>query len=442
MNYRRGVYVFLTVVTTLTLAVRLISAAQQGMPDDGASHPPPATGPYMYNGFVSGPGYVDPALGGAVTRVTSDHRPDDIYSHNKVWNADGTRYLHLDQIISVSTGLVEFTGIPYGAYSYDRGFDPVDPNTLYYQQGPNLHKITLGGGSWTDSIDFTAPNGATLLSLGGESDWMDANGRYMLVRYGAEPSVYLYDRQNMAAGPFANPINAAPYIGTGHHIGITSDGLYLVGGGPSLQSSTQCATGDGWGSDASFSWRISRRSRSVASKPIEYWTLSGAHMDYLSASDGRDYAAVSDYWTPDIWLADITNNALGKCASQQHSMPHNKRILAGLSWNDARHISAVARGPLRDYAFVSTEDVTDTFNTGGNDGNGMITPWRVYRQEIVAINVLTGQIWRVAQHRSRSIASNYAYQPKVSVSWGGEYVGWASNYNQQGVVDVFAVPLN
>src|SRR5262249_16771473 len=195
MNYRRGVYVFLTVLSSLTLAVRLISAAQQGMPDDGASHPPPATGPYMYNGFVSGSGYVDPSLGGAVGRVTSDHRPDDIYSHNKVWNADGTRYLHLDQIIDVSTGLVEYTRIPLGAYSYAGGFDPVDPDALYYQQGPNLRKITLSGGSWTDSIYFTAPNGATLLSLGGESDWVDANGRYMLVRYGAEPSVYLYNRQ-------------------------------------------------------------------------------------------------------------------------------------------------------------------------------------------------------------------------------------------------------
>jgi hypothetical protein len=443
MKDRRGVFVFLTVLTTLTLAVRLLSAAQQsGMPDDGASHPPPALGPFMYNGFVSGPAYVDPSLGGTVGRVTSDHRPDDIYSHNKVWNADGTLYLHLDQIINVGTGLVEYVGIPLGAYSYDRGFDPVDPNALYYQQGPNLHKIRLSGGTWTDSIDFTAPNGATLLSLGGESDWLDASGRYMVIRYGAEPSVYLYDRQNMAAGPYANPINGAPYIGTGHHIGITPDGLYLVGGGTSLQSTKQCATGDGWGSEASFSWRVAHNRRTVARSALEYWTLSGAHMDYVSASDGQDYAVVNDYWTPNVWLADITNNALGKCASQQHSLPNNKLLLSGLSWNDSRHISAVARGPLRDFAFVSTEDVTDTFNSGGDDGNGMISPWRVYRQEIIAINVLTGQIWRVAQHRSRSIASDYAYQPRVSVSWGGEYVGWASNFDQPGIVDVFAVHFN
>jgi hypothetical protein len=113
-----------------------------------------------------------------------------------------------------------------------------------------------------------------------------------------------------------------------------------------------------------------------------------------------------------------------------------------LSWNDARHTTAVSRGPLQNFAFVSSEDVTDTFNSGGNDGNGFITPWRVYKQEIIAINVLTGQIWRVAQHRSRSITAAYAYEPRLSVSWGGEYIGWASNFNQPGIVDVFAVRFN
>jgi hypothetical protein len=114
-----------------------------------------------------------------------------------------------------------------------------------------------------------------------------------------------------------------------------------------------------------------------------------------------------------------------------------------LGWNDARHTTAVSRGPLQDFAFVSSEDVTDLFNSGGNDGNGYITPWRVYKQEIIAINVLTGQIWRVAHHRSRSITQAYAYQPRLSVSWGGEYIGWASNFNQQSAgVDVYAVRFN
>jgi hypothetical protein len=431
----------LMICATVVFAFGLSEAiAQVGLADDGASHPPPATGTYSYNSFIPGAGYVDPALGTTVLRVTSDHRPDDIYSHNKMWNANGTRYLHLDQIINVATGLVEFTGIPLGTYSFDRGFDPIDPNVLYYPQGASLHKITLQTGTWTDTIYFTSPAGTPLLSLGGEGDWLDAGGRFMVVRYGPEPSVHLFDRRHLKQAPYANPINGSLYIDTGHSISITPDGQYLVGGGASLASQAQCATGNGWGNDAGFSWHINRN-RSVDAQPTEFWTLSGSHMDFLSASDGRNYAIVSDYWTPDIWLADITNNALGKCADLQHSLPRNKRLLP-LSWNDARHTTAVSRGPLQNFAFVSSEDVTDTFNSGGNDGNGFITPWRVYKQEIIAINVLTGQIWRVAQHRSRSITAAYAYEPRLSVSWGGEYIGWASNFNQPGIVDVFAVRFN
>jgi hypothetical protein len=431
-----------TIVTVFWLALGTMSlSAQVGLPDDGASHPPPATGPYAYNSFIPGGGYTDPVFGTAVQRVTSDHRPDDIYSHKKVWNADGTRYLHLDQIINVATGLVEFTGIPLGMYSFDRGFDPVDPDVLYYQLNADLHQITLGSGTWTDSIYFTAPGGATLRPLGGEGDWLDASGRYMVIRYGPEPSVYLYDRQQTELGPFSNPIDGSLYIDIGYSIRITPDGRYLVGGGRSLPSPTHCAPGNGWGSDAGFSWRIDSDGHTVDAQPTEFWSLSGSHMDFVAASDGGDYAVVNDYWTPNVWLADITNNALHKCADQQHNMQNNKRLLR-LGWNDARHITAVARGPLQDYAFVAAEDVTDTFNSGGDLGDGYISPWRVYKQEIIAINVLTGQILRVAHHRSRSVASNYAYQPRVSVSWGGEYVGWASNFNQPGIVDVFAVQFN
>jgi hypothetical protein len=131
MKIHRGLYVCLALLLPLTLAIRLLYAGSPiGLLNDGASHPPPASGPYSYNGFVPGAAYVDPVFGTTVRRVTSDHRPDDIYSQNKLWNADGTRYLHLDQIINVATGLLEYTGIPYGAYTYDRGFDPVDPNVL------------------------------------------------------------------------------------------------------------------------------------------------------------------------------------------------------------------------------------------------------------------------------------------------------------------------
>jgi hypothetical protein len=421
------------------------ASAQVGMVDDGQSHPPPATGSRAYNSFVPGASYVDPVFGTTVRRVTSDNSPDDIYSHNKMWSADGKWYLHLSNIINVTTGSVEYTGIPLGMYSFDRGFDPIDPNVLYYQWGADLRKIALqAGGAWTDSSYFTAPGGATLGQLGGTVDWLDANGRYMVIRYGAEPSVYLYDRKNMAAGPYANPINGALYIDSGSFIGVTPDGKYLVGWG----SSGPPAGPGGVSAEAGYSWQIDHANRSIAAAPTQFWSLAGDHADFLSASDGRTYAIVGDYSTPDVWLADITNNAAGKTEAEQHALPNNRRLLSGLAWDDARHVAAVARGPLRDWGFVATEDThefvdpVDTFNSGAADVNGNITPWRAYRQEIIAINVLTGEIRRVAHHRSRSVTAAYVYMPRVSVSWGGEYVGWASNFNQNGIVDTYAVQFS
>ena len=88
---------------------------------------------------------------------------------------------------------------------------------------------------------------------------------------------------------------------------------------------------------------------------------------------------------------------------------------------------------------MSTEDATDTFNSGTADAAGNITPWHAYRQEVVAVNIVTGEVRRLAHHRSRSLDDAYVYQPRVSTSWGGRYVGFASNFNEPGGVDVYAV---
>src|SRR5438128_1188604 len=86
---------------TLAIALGMTDAqAQVGMVDDGLNHPPPATGGFAYNSFVPAntpaATYVDPVFNTTVQRITSgsDHRPDDMYGHNGIWNADGTRFLH------------------------------------------------------------------------------------------------------------------------------------------------------------------------------------------------------------------------------------------------------------------------------------------------------------------------------------------------------------
>ena len=109
-------------------------------------------------------------------------------------------------------------------------------------------------------------------------------------------------------------------------------------------------------------------------------------------------------------------------------------------------MSAVAAGPLRDWVFYATEDRDDTFDGGTGDNTGRITPWHAYRQEIMAINVMTGEIRRLAHHRSR-LDDDYYSQPHVSASWKGAVVGFSSNFNQPGtqgeppVTDVYAIPF-
>ena len=385
------------------------------------STPPPALGSLAYNGFAlpltPGASYVDPVFGTTVRRLTTDHGLDDIYAKNMWWNADETRYLHRTygspagdhwDVIDVATGTVTHTGIPFGASSGAGGFDPADPNALYYYSGSTIHKVTLNAaGTWTDGVYWTAPGGASIKSLGGTLNWFDASGRYMLVRYGAEPSVYLYDRQNLAAGPYANPIDGTNYIDTGSYIGLSPDGQLLVG------YDSRPGVGIG-GMGQGVSWTLDHPNRAIAPAPTIFWSLCGDHGSVLSASDGRTYMVIQDcYGQAGLWRADVTNNAAGLTEAQQQALPNNKRLLAFPTWSDFGHVSTVARGAFRDWAFLSSEDTTDTFNSGTADAMGLITPWHAYRQEIIALNVITGEIQRLAHHRSRSLGSYYYSQPRL-----------------------------
>jgi hypothetical protein len=427
-----------------------------------ALNAPPATGALGYNVFVPlnrpGYSYTDPVFGETVRRLTTDHVPDDIYARNMWWNADETRYLHLAagpeggggavwNVIDVATGAVTHAGIPIGVISGDGGFDPIDPNALYYYGRDGIHRVTLGsGGTWTDALYWAPPGGASLRPLGGTLNWLDAGGRYMLARYGAEPSVHLYDRRSLAAGPYANPIDGSTYIDSGSYIGVSPDGLFLVGYDTSPGAGF-ARMGQG------VSWRIDHAGRTIAAAPNVFWSLCGDHGSFVSASDGRTYMVVNDCHTqPGLWRADVANDASGLGEAQQQALPNNRLLLAYATWNDGSHVTAAARG---DWAFLSTEDGTDTFDSGTAGADGRITPWHPYRQEIIALNVITGQIRHLAHHRSRFILNcgqpgfpecDYASSPRISAGWSGRIVGFASNFNQSGdgtrpVVDVYAIPF-
>jgi hypothetical protein len=433
------------------VSMLMMTAAAFAALTDAGVYAPPASGSFAYNSFVPlpipGDAYVDPIFGETVRRLTDDHGQDDLYARNMWWNADATRYVHRTgnlagkadgwDVIDVATGLVIHSGIPFGSFPEDGGFDPIDPDVLYYlveNRGDGrgeIHQITLEPrGAWSDTVYFTAPG--PLAGLGGSMNWVDAGGRYMLVRYGPEPSVHLYDRSDLTAGPYGNPIDARRYVDAGAYLGLSPDGQYIVG----YDSRRVGLAGTGRG----VSWRVDHSGRGIAATPTIFWSLCGDHGSFVSASDGRNYMITYDCSTEaGLWRVDITNNAEGLDEAQQRALPHNQLLLAYPDWNSFGHVSTVARGSRRDWAFVSTEDEGDTFNSGEADGKERIAPWHAYRQEIIAVNVLTGEVRRLAHHRSRSIGSDYYSQPRLSSSWEGDVVGFASNFNTPGMVDVYVV---
>jgi hypothetical protein len=404
----------------------------------GESAPPPSSGPYAYNSFVpsliEGAGYTDPVFSTIVRRVSLDHAHDDIYARNMLWSGDERRYLHRTNavpgipdawdVIDVATGYPTHRSIGFGTIAADGGFDPLDADLLFALNGREIEGVRLrSDGSWARSTYLAVPS--QLLGLGGSINWLDAEGRALLVRYGGEPSAYVYDRANLAAGPYTGAIYADHYVDTGGYLGLSPDGNFVVGfdGRPSGTS----------GVGQACSWAIDHARREVARNPTIFWSLCGDHGSFISASDGRTYFVTYNcYGHAGVWRADVTNHADGLDEAAQMALPNNKLLLTFSTWDDFGHVSCAARGANRDWCFIATEDFGDRINEP-------VEPWHPYRQEIVALNVVTGEIRRLAHHRSRSLGEDYYAQPRVSCSWGGKYVGFSSNFNQSKIVDTYAL---
>jgi hypothetical protein len=183
------------------------------------------------------------------------------------------------------------------------------------------------------------------------------------------------------------------------------------------------------------SWAINHSSRTLSTSPTVFWTLCGDHADLVSASDGKTYFvtfecdSIAAVYAVDITIPQDPNNKPKQIA--------DNRQLFKTAWADSGHFSGVSRGALRDWVFVSVESGDDTF---GSTVNG----WRAFKQEIVMANVLTGELRRIAHHRSRSPEADYYYTPRVSASWDGSVVTWASNmgYSGNGYADIYVAQIS
>jgi hypothetical protein len=402
-------------------------ASADGYVVDSSVHSPPTTGTYAYypsygvfgpdqSGFpAAGQSFVDPIFGSTVRRLTNElgqQSWSEIYSKNGFFNADGTLVHHRTpsghNIISTRTGQVVRANI---AFHSNSSFAPDDPDAWYYwvYGETTLYKYSVATGNRTIVKTFPGALG----KLGGSTDWIDRTGRYMVVNLDGATRVYDKQSDTLYAGSIPGT-----YGGSGGWSSISPDGNYVITSTPPRSS---------------HSWKIDHATRSVSTTPVLFWTLCGGHADVVSASNGKTYFVSFDCnSTASVYAVDVTLPQSPTNVPQQLSQ---NRKLFQAAWADSGHFSRVSRGALQDWMFVSVESGDDDFSATTAD-------WRPFKQEIVMANVLTGEVRRVAHHRSRGLSgSTYYYQPRVSSTWDGSVVLWTSNFghDSDGYADLYAV---
>jgi Big-like domain-containing protein len=410
-------------ISTLIVAAVLLGPAMAwAYLTDAASHPPPTSGPYAYystygsfgpdqTGFIGkGQAFIDPVFGSTIRRLTNEtdrESNSDIYGKNGFWNSDGTLMFHnaatSKTIIDTTTGALVRSNVPG---NYDGSFAPDDPDTWYYFSGASLRRYSVATGTTSLVKTFSA----TLGALGGSVDWVDRTGRYMVLNIGGTARVW--DKQEDVLYEGAVPGNA----GDGW-VGISPDARYVVA---SINDKR--------------SYAINHATRTVNTAGVMFWSLCGGHGDLVSATDGKTYFVTWEcYEDPGVWAVDVS---LSQTAANRQKQRDDNRRLFATEWVDDGHMAAAAGGLFQDWAFISVESNDDAFTDG-------VSGWRSHKQEIVMANVLTGEIRRLAHHRSRGIGASYYYQPRVSVSWDGTRVAWASNFGYAGpnYGDIYSILL-
>jgi len=410
-RFRRG-------VTWSLFSAALLAGTTYAYLTDGGIHAPPTTGTYAYNTFKPGAAgfpavggtYTDPVFGGVVKRLTdigANRNNEDIYAKHQA-NANGTLAFHRTsavRIINVNTGAIAYPSQPAGLNANEMHWDALDPDKYYYFSGANLVRRNLAAQTNTTMKTFPA----TLQVNGGSLNIQSRDGRYFTVRYDGTNKVWDSQLDIIYAG-------AVTPTSSGGWTSITPDGNYLVTSG-----------------NQQHSYAIDHTTKTISGTAVIFWTLCGDHGALISASNGKSYMITFNCNNiPAVYRVDITLNQAGRTPAQQSAA---NQVLVPLTWNDAGHFSAVSKGPFQDWVFISPESVIDGFDSS-------TAGWTAYKQEILAVNVLTLEVRRLVHHRSRSITANYYNMPRVSTSWDGSVVMWTSNFNTSspaGYSDIYAI---
>ena len=377
---------------------------------DSGNHPPAASGTYDYNAtpnvwatLAVGASDTDPVFGESYRRLTNigaNVSENQNYSYHNI-NADGTLAFHTApggsfDITNVATGAVVHSGQPSGPTGENR-WHMTDRDKYFYFNGADLVRRNLAAQNNTTMHTFPA----TLAGMGGTANYSDRESRYFLVNYSG--TVKLWDSQTNTI--YGNDFAMLNWVG------IAPSGNTIV-------------TQAGGGSEPNVihsSFAVNHGAQTIAASPNQYWGIQGDHAALISPTDGNDYAILFDNNTSgSVYRTNLATNNAGKTVAQQLAaatliIPTTFAVADG-------GFSAVSVGAKRDWCLFSSMDGTDDFNEA-------VGAWAALKKEIMAVNVLTGALRRLAHHRSRGQPLQYQCQPRASCSPTGDRVLWMSNQN-------------
>lgn len=403
---------------------------------DSGNHPPATSGTYNYNatpnvyaGLTLGDTDTDPVFGETIKRFTdrgAEANTDNYYTFH-AFNADGTLYFNWDgglQIRNTSDGSVAYANQPTGNLAaYEIRWDMVDADKYYYPNSTSLMRRNLAAQTDTTMRNFTTESsGASLESMGGSVNYQSANGRYFIVQYNG--TVKLWDSQTdtIYSG------SVTPADTESGWTGITPSGNYIV---------TQDVQPRADPNTPHYAYPVNHGTTSIGATPNSYWGMGGSHGALISCSDNNDYGIIfENYGEGAVYACDLSQD-IGDLTDAQQRAACIKLLDVGFAEVGPNgHFSAVSVGSNQDWVFVGLESETEN-----DDFNQAVGTWEAYKQEIIAINVLTLAKRRLAHHRSRACGV-YEHQPRVSCSPTGNRVLWVSNMNDStptGYADVYGI---
>ena len=380
---------------------------------DSDSQPPPASGTYTYSppgnfmpdnaGFPAvGESYTDPVFGETVKRITDTYPMAGAnghiqYSSKPMINADSTMMITQDafagrlDIRDMDGNLLKTNAFSYTNENFH--WHPTDKNRIIFINGANLREY-----DYSTDTSTTLKTFASAATNGGTLEICDQTARYYVAIIDNLTDLVVWDRIEDAlyTGGRTN-------ISGNDYVGMCPDGSYVLVGGDS-----------GW----TTSYPLNHGTNTIGSKNQLCNALT--HGDTMTDSDGVTWfvfdAMPTTYPVNAAALVAVRVDTSSPSVTWKYAFNHGNWTLDG-------HAGCNVIGDNRDWFAWNSEEVTNY-----NDSDPW-TPWVSYRDEIILINIKTGEIRRLCHHRSRTTNGtfNYYWQPKASISIDGKIVAFSSN---------------